>query len=83
MASPFVLDVGHPERGLADLDKAIRAVCPIDGVCVGRWENRDTWRVDFKPEATDAQRAMACDVVNAFKLQDDHSDDMSKPNVIA
>ena len=43
----------------ARLDAAIRAVCPIVGVSVGSWTDRATWRVDFAPEATAAERTAA------------------------
>lgn len=40
------------------LDNAIKAVCPIDGIS-------STGRIDFKPEATEAQRAAARDLMEA------------------
>ena len=51
---------------IIDLDAAIKAVCPIDGVSVGRANDKATWRIDFKKEATDEQRKAARDVVAAF-----------------
>ena len=48
------------------LSQQIKAVCPIDGVAVGQPDDKSTWRIDFKPEATTAQRAQAQAVVNAF-----------------
>ena len=48
------------------LDLAIRSVCPIDGVSVGTWDDKQTWRIDFKPEATTEERAAAQGVVDAF-----------------
>lgn len=48
---------------IARLDSQIRAVCPIDGVA----RLRDgTVRIDFRPEATDQQRAAAQAVVDSF-----------------
>lgn len=32
---------------------------PIEGVSIGRRHDRSTWRVDFAPTATDAQRSAA------------------------
>lgn len=49
-----------------DLNTAISAVCPIDGVSIGRWNDRATWRIDFKSEATPDQRAAAQTVINTF-----------------
>lgn len=45
------------------LHTAVAAVCPIDGVSVGRWNDKATWRIKFAPDATDAQRAAALDVI--------------------
>lgn len=51
----------------AALDKALRAAgVPIDGVRVGRANDRATWRVDFTNAATDAHRAAAQAVITAF-----------------
>lgn len=50
----------------SQLHAQILAACPIDGVSVGLWGDKATWRVDFKPEATQAQRGAAQAVVNAF-----------------
>jgi hypothetical protein len=51
---------------IAKLDAAIKAVCPIHGVSIGRWDDRSTWRIDFKGEATPEQRAAAQSVVDSF-----------------
>lgn len=48
------------------LDAAIRAVCPIIGVSVGKDGVPSTVRIDFAPEATVPQRAAAQAVVDAF-----------------
>ena len=49
-----------------ELDIAIKAVCPIHGVSVGRWADRATWRIGFAPEATKEQRDAARAVMDAF-----------------
>jgi len=46
---------------LAQLDQAIKAVCPIDGISLG-----ETVRIDFRDEATAEQRAAAQAVVDAW-----------------
>lgn len=49
------------------LDAAVRAVCPhIDGVSIGDFGDRSTWRINFKPDATDAQKAAAASVLAGF-----------------
>ena len=50
------------------LDMRIKAVCPIQGVSVGTRDDKSTWRIDFKPEATVQQRADAQAVVAAFNV---------------
>ena len=52
----------------AKLDQAIKAVCPIDGVSIGRKDDKLTWRIDFKPEATAQQLTNAQAVVDAFDV---------------
>lgn len=44
---------------IEELDQAIKTVCPIDGVSIGNRADRSTWRIDFREEATDDQRAAA------------------------
>lgn len=48
------------------LHEAVSAVCPIDGVSVGDWGDRATWRVDFADEATIEQKVAAQSVVDGF-----------------
>jgi len=50
----------------AALDKAVKAVCPIDGVSIGAPGDKATWRIDFKEAATTAERAAAQAVLAAF-----------------
>ena len=51
---------------ISKLDVALKAVCPIHGVSIGRETDRSTWRIDFKDEATAEQRAAAGDALAAF-----------------
>lgn len=48
------------------LHNAIAAVCPIDGVSIGVTDDKSTWRIDFKPEATSQQIAAAQAVIQSF-----------------
>lgn len=81
MSTPFVPDFYASQRDIVDLQVALDAVCPNHGVSIGRWEKRETWRVDFKQHATEAQKKAAAEVVRTFKLQD-HNEDMGKARVI-
>lgn len=48
---------------IIELDQALKSVCPIDGVSVGRKDDPETWRIDFKPEATEEQRSAAQNIL--------------------
>ena len=50
------------------LHEKIATVAPINGVSLGRFTDKSTWRIDFKPEATAQQRADARAVVNTFDV---------------
>ena len=50
----------------AKLDNAIKIVCPIHGVSIGRRDDKATWRINFKDEATEQQRLAARAVLDAF-----------------
>jgi hypothetical protein len=51
-----------------DLTPRIAAVAPIAGVSVGVVGDKKTWRIDFLPAATGAERAAARAVVAAFDV---------------
>lgn len=50
------------------LTDAISAVAPIHGVSIGRKDDRSTWRLDFKDEATANHRADAQATLLAFDI---------------
>lgn len=49
-----------------DLHDYIARIAPIEGVSVKTWDVRETWRIDFKPEATPDQRDAATKALYAF-----------------
>lgn len=55
--------------GASALHDAVVAVAPITGVSVGHWDDRATWRIDFKDEATAEQRDAARVVAAAFDIR--------------
>ena len=57
-----------PRSIVSVLDEKVRAVAPIDGVSIGHRDDKTTWRVDFRPEATRAQRDAAAAVLAAFDV---------------
>lgn len=48
------------------VDQAVQKVCPIDGISFGKLDDKKTWRIDFKREATDDQKKLAHEVVEKF-----------------
>lgn len=50
----------------SDLHNAVAAVAPIDGVLIGAEDDRSTWTVLFKPEATDEQKSLAASILASF-----------------
>lgn len=48
------------------LHDAIAAVAPITGVSIGRWDDRTTWRISFRDEATESQKQEALKVLAAY-----------------
>lgn len=56
---------------ITSLHDQIAAVAPIEGVSIGRANDKATWRVDFAKDATLSQQKAAQAVIAAF--------DVSKP----
>jgi hypothetical protein len=51
----------------AVIDRALRAAgVPIDGISLRRIDDKSTWRVDFKSNATQAQRDQVTAIIEAF-----------------
>ena len=51
---------------IVELDQALKAVCPVHGVSVGNMATPSTWRINFKTNATPAQRAAATAVLATY-----------------
>lgn len=58
------------------LDAAIRAVCPIHGISIGRKDDKTTWRIDFTSEATEEQKAAARAVLASFDPNPSRKDEI-------
>jgi hypothetical protein len=52
------------------LTDAIRAVCPLDGISIGSWDDRKTWSIQFRPEASEKQKAEGLGVLQSLNLDD-------------
>lgn len=51
------------------VDAAVRNVCPwVEGVSIGRADDKSTWRVDFTDAATEQDRTAVAAVVAAFDV---------------
>jgi hypothetical protein len=50
------------------LHAKIAVVAPIAGISFGRFDDKSTWRIDFDPRATDAQRKAAQSVIVFFDV---------------
>ena len=50
------------------IDKALKAVAPIHGCSFGKVEDKSTWRIDFKDEATQSEKDAAQLVVDNFDI---------------
>ena len=53
------------------LDQLIKAVCPIHGVSFDKLDDKSTWRVDYKDEATSEQKDKAKEIINKFIWNDE------------
>lgn len=52
-------------QDLTKLDTQLKTACPCTGVSIGSLTDKTTWRVDFLPGTTDAQKAAAQAVITA------------------
>lgn len=50
----------------AELDQAVKQVAPITGVSIGDTNDKLTWKLHFKPKATQEQKDEAQAVLDAF-----------------
>lgn len=61
---------------LSRLNELISSIAPIHGVSIGRWDDRTSWRIDFKNEATELERSAALSSLNNFDQHDTVADEM-------
>lgn len=50
------------------VDAAVKMVCPIDGVSIGRKNDKNSWGVSFKPLAGSLERAAALTAMDTFDV---------------
>ncbi len=51
------------------LQQKVDAAAPNTGISIGRWNDKATWRIDFKDQATKEQRAAAQAAIDAFDME--------------
>lgn len=51
-------------QNIQALNQAIADAAPINGVSIGDWADKTTWRVDFQTDATQAQKNAAQTIIN-------------------
>jgi hypothetical protein len=51
-----------------EVHAAVAAVCPIFGVSFGDLADKTTWTVQFKPEATDEEKAAAQVAIDGYNI---------------
>ena len=68
---------------IVTLDRTLRVVCPIHGISIGRWEDKETWRIDYKPEATQAQKDAASAIITTFDPSQKIPDALTTDDIVA
>lgn len=58
------------------LTDQIKNVCPIYGASIGDVSDKNTWRIDFHPSATPAQKVEAQAVVDSFDIASSSTSDL-------
>lgn len=53
---------------LLQLNSDILAVCPIEGISIGDFFNKSTWRISFSLSATDNQKTTAQQILDSYSL---------------
>lgn len=51
---------------IEELTRLILQVAPIDGISVGDINDKSTWKISFKPDATPAQQVAAQGIIDSF-----------------
>lgn len=63
----------YPAGASYRLQALLDPICPNDGVSIGRWDDKDTWRLDAKPEAEEQQIEAAKQVMAMFDPWAEHA----------
>src|SRR5690349_2551895 len=54
------------DKQIAYLDQRIKTLCPADGISIGLRNDKSTWKVNSRPEATPQQIATAQTEISNF-----------------
>ena len=52
-----------------NIEEKIKEVCPIYGISMANATDKTTWRIDFKPEATNKQKKDARDLIDKYTVK--------------
>ena len=55
----------------AQITDAVMAVCPIDGISFGNMDDKTSWVIQFRPEATPAQRVAGQAVIDNWPMDEE------------
>lgn len=55
-------------KNFDEIDKAIKAVCPILGISYGRLNDRSTWIINYADDATNEQKKAADELLETLEL---------------
>jgi hypothetical protein len=62
--------------------EAIEKVCPIDGVSLKNEKDKKSWRIDFKKEATPAEKQAARQTLNNFDVSAPDEEEAVKASAV-
>ena len=55
-------------KNFDEIDREIKAVCPILGISYGRLNDRSTWIINYADDATDEQKRAADELLETLEL---------------
>lgn len=55
---------------ISELHKRISAICPISGLSISKKDNKETWAINFKGNATQEQKTSALNIIHNFSYED-------------
>ena len=66
----FSVSLAQTQPDLSKLHNRISQFCPIDGVSIGSFDSKGSWRIDYKVSVTASQRSAAQSIVSTWTAND-------------